>query len=116
MAEQLSDNPIKVTKQKLPPTMKLIDFQKKRFKNKTELAKKLTPQRSFERLLVYCNKPKFNLETSLKQLEKINNEESQSNVRKRSLSGKRKSSKKETLENQVEKSLAKAESCMPARS
>eukprot|EP00826_Nyctotherus_ovalis_P003455 TRINITY_DN10704_c0_g1_i1.p1 TRINITY_DN10704_c0_g1~~TRINITY_DN10704_c0_g1_i1.p1 ORF type:complete len:150 (+),score=55.22 TRINITY_DN10704_c0_g1_i1:445-894(+) len=54
--------------------MKLIDFQKKRYKNKVETARKLTPQRSFERLLVYSNKPKFNLETSLKRLDMIKNQ------------------------------------------
>lgn len=58
-------------KQRIAPTMKLIDFQKKRYKNKVETARKLTPQRSFERLLVYSNKPKLNLETSLRRLEMI---------------------------------------------
>lgn len=59
---------------RVAPTMKLIDFQKRRYKNKVETARKATPQRSFERLLVYSNKPKFNLETSLKRLDMIKNE------------------------------------------
>ena len=75
------------------PTRKLIDFQKKRNEMQREIAKELKSHRSFERLLVYSNNPKFNLETSLKKLEIINTEDNKNGTLK--------------LEGKVEKSLAK---------
>jgi len=75
------------------PTSKLIDFRKKRFEDKMALARKITPERSFERLLVYSNKPKFKLETSLRKLEYMSKQSNdKKNIR---------------VEDQVEKSLAK---------
>lgn len=66
----LNESPIKSDKN-LSPTSRLIDFKNKRYESKRELAKKIVPDRSFERLLVYSNKPKLSLETSLKKLKSI---------------------------------------------
>jgi len=86
-------------KETIAPTIKLINFQKKRFKDKVETARKLTPQRSFERLLVYSNKPKFSLETSLKRLEMIKTEgiEKVNEKSKEKSCNRRRGGKKESL-------------------
>ena len=59
------------TSDKLSPTGRLIDFCNKRAEVKTELARRLSPQKSFEKVLVYSNNPKFNFETSMKNLEEV---------------------------------------------
>lgn len=71
----------------------MIDFRKRRFETKKALVRKVTPRRNFERLLVYSNRPKLRLETSLKRLETV----------KRNCSGK----KAKRAEDEMERSLAR---------
>jgi HEPN domain-containing protein len=75
------------------PTSRLIDFRRKRFEDKKALARKITLERSFERLLVYSNRPRLKLETSLRKLEYISRQYN--------------NKKNKRIEDQVEKSLAK---------
>eukprot|EP00826_Nyctotherus_ovalis_P024896 TRINITY_DN1920_c0_g1_i19.p1 TRINITY_DN1920_c0_g1~~TRINITY_DN1920_c0_g1_i19.p1 ORF type:complete len:148 (+),score=16.52 TRINITY_DN1920_c0_g1_i19:926-1369(+) len=89
MLETHSKSPSK----KVSPTSRLIDFRKRRYEDKRATARKITPERSFERLLVYSRRPEFRLETSLRRLERISKE----------CNGK----KSKNVEAQVEKSLAR---------
>eukprot|EP00826_Nyctotherus_ovalis_P042192 TRINITY_DN4313_c0_g1_i10.p2 TRINITY_DN4313_c0_g1~~TRINITY_DN4313_c0_g1_i10.p2 ORF type:complete len:117 (-),score=34.52 TRINITY_DN4313_c0_g1_i10:247-597(-) len=70
-----SQNPEKDISIKASPTGRLIDFRKRRSATKKVLAQRLTPQRSFERLIVYSNNPKVNFETSMKKLEEVKDRE-----------------------------------------
>lgn len=62
---------------KASPTGRLIDFRNKRSASKTKLARKSTPQKSFERIIAYSNNPKAHFETSLQQLEEVKDKGSQ---------------------------------------
>ncbi len=58
--------------QKVPidsPTRKLINFQEKRLSDKKEIARRLSPHKSFEKVFVYSNNPKISFETCMKSLE-----------------------------------------------
>jgi len=70
-----SQNPEKDIQIKASPTGRLIDFRKRRSATKKVLARRLTPQRSFERLIVYSNNPPINFETSIKKLEEVKDKE-----------------------------------------
>ena len=78
---------------KVSPTSRLINFRKKRYESKKDLARKIIPDRSFERLLIYSNSPKLNLETSLKKLKFIQGNQS--------------GRKSKRIEDKLENSLAK---------